>query len=174
MASIAPPAHNRGAHTSDDWITPKWLIEEIGPFDLDPCASDRQPWPCAKRGFTKKQDGLNKLWSGFVFANPPYGRATAEWLAKMASHNNGIALIFARTETKMFFEHVWAKASALLFLRGRLTFHYSNGKAPKAGHNSGGPSVLIGYGDKAADRLWKWRELGAFVDMRVAVRYRRP
>lgn len=62
MSSIAPPAHTRGKHTTDDWITPKWLIERLGPFDLDPCASQLQPWPCAKRQLT--EFGLIHPWGG--------------------------------------------------------------------------------------------------------------
>ena len=161
--SIAPPPHSRNQATSDDWITPKWLIDRLGPFDMDPCASDTQPWPCAARSLTFKQNGLWHDWTGFVWCNPPYGRATASWLKKLAWHNNGIALIFARTETVMFFDHVWPKASALLFLRGRLTFHYPDGGASRAGHNSGGPNVLVGYGAEAMERLQRAKDLGALV-----------
>jgi hypothetical protein len=46
----------------------------------------------------------------------------------MKEHGNGIALTFARTETKMFFECVWNGASALLFLKGRLSFLDVSGK----------------------------------------------
>lgn len=166
MPSIAPPAHTRGKHTSDDWITPKWIIDRFGPFDLDPCASNEQPWPCAAESFTFAQNGLMQRWDGFVWCNPPYGPATTEWLAKMSHHGNGIALVFARTETRMFFEHVWPHASAMLFLRGRLTFCYPGGVESKAGYNSGGPSVLIGYGSEAAARLLRGAEHGAFVHLR--------
>lgn len=165
MASIAPPAHTRGKHSTDDWITPKWLIERLGEFDLDPCESDHQPWPCAKRGL-KNPCGLFDTWgSSFVYMNPPYGKMTATWLERLAAHNHGIALVFARTETRMFFESVWGKASSLLFLRGRLTFCYPDGTGSKAGHNSGGPSVLIGYGEEAKSRLIGVKDLGAFVDL---------
>lgn len=95
--------------------------------------------------------------------NPPYGKMTGDWLKKLATHNHGIALVFARTETKMFFEHVWPCASALLFMRGRLTFCYPDGTGSEAGHNSGGPSVLIGYGQEAAKRLVKAKDLGAIL-----------
>jgi hypothetical protein len=168
MSSIAPPAHNRGAHTTDEWITPKWLIDRLGPFDLDPCASDRQPWPCARFCFTKNENGLQAEWNygpfpAFVYCNPPYGAKTHLWLGKMALHGHGIALVFARTETRMFFRHVWPHASALLFLRGRLVFCRPDGEPSKVGHNSGGPSVLIAYGEMARIRLEKCADLGALV-----------
>lgn len=163
MPSIAPLAHNRGEHTSDSWITPKWLIDCIGPFDLDPCASNPQPWPCAKHQYTVDDDGFSKTWKGFVYCNPPYGRETSRWLGRMSTHDNGIALVFARTETRMFFDYVWPWASALLFLNGRLTFCRPDGSL--AGANSGGPSVLVGYGSQARRRLLSCSKLGSFVDL---------
>jgi hypothetical protein len=166
MSSIAPPSHTRReGQTTDSWITPKWLIDRLGPFDLDPCACIPQPWPCAARQYTIDDNGLLQPWAGLVWCNPPYGRSTAAWLDRLSLHGSGIALVFARTETACFFDAVWPRASALLFLRGRLTFHYPHGAAPKAGHNSGGPSVLIGYGPDAVDRLRANSELGAFVTL---------
>lgn len=164
MPSIAPPAHTRGSHTTDDWITPKELIDRLGPFDLDPCASETQPWPCAQVQYTRKDDGFSREWRGLVWLNPPYGKATGVWLATLANYGHGMALVFARTETQMFFESVWGKASALLFLRGRLTFCRPDGSA--ADHNSGGPSVLIAYGPVCRERLKAASDLGAFVSLR--------
>lgn len=158
---IDPPPHARTIQTTDNWITPQWLIERLGPFDLDPCACDPQPWPCAREQYTTL--GLMRDWFGFVWMNPPYGLAAAHWLERLASHGSGIALVFARTDTKMFFRHVWPKASALIFVKGRITFHYPDGTLPRKGANSGGPSVLIGYGDIAADKLAGVKDLGAFI-----------
>src|SRR5438445_12584462 len=128
MPSIAPSNHTRRAiKTTDSWITPRWIIDRLAPFDLDPCACDPQPWPTAERMVTADEDGLLSLWYGFVWCNPPYGRALGIWLERMALHNNGIALLFARTDTRAFHDHVWPVASSLLFLRGRLNFHHPNG-----------------------------------------------
>lgn len=165
MPSIAPPNHTRRKSSTDDWITPKWLIERLGPFDLDPCASQTQPWPCAEQQYTIRENGLLQPWAGMVYVNPPYGRQTATWLAKLAAHGNGIALVFARTETHMFFEHVWPKARFLLFLKGRLTFCYPDESGSPAEHNSGGPSVLIAYGKKAEARLSEAWKLGACIEV---------
>ena len=163
MTSIAPPAHTRDAKTTDSWITPKWLIDRLGPFDLDPCACEPQPWPCAASQWTESDNGLLMPWKGFVWCNPPYGKRMTNWLNRMALHNNGISLVFARTETRAFFQDVWPFASSLLFLKGRLTFHRPDGSKPREGHNSGGPSVLIGYGDRANEVLTANEELGALV-----------
>ena len=35
-------ARHNGRHkpkvSTDEWYTPRWIIDELGPFDLDPCA----------------------------------------------------------------------------------------------------------------------------------------
>jgi hypothetical protein len=166
MSSIAPPSHTRrqGA-TTDSWITPQWLLDRLGHFDLDPCACDPQPWRTADRMITERENGLLRPWSGRVWLNPPYGRQLGAWLNRLALHGHGTALTFARTETRAFHENVWPFASALLFLRGRLTFHQPNGERAKMGHNSGGPSVLIAYGRQDRDFLSLVRDLGAFVTL---------
>jgi len=69
----------------------------------------------------------------------------------MVEHGCGTMLTFARTETDLFFETIWAHATAILFIRGRLYFHHVDGK--RAAANSGAPSVLIAYGEEDAMRL---------------------
>lgn len=169
--AAAPPKVGRsiaGVHQpraqTHDWITPKHIIDALGPFDLDPCQCHTQPWPCATRGIVLPEDGLSAEWTGRVWCNPPYNTHAAAWLAKMARHGNGTALIFARTETEMFFRHVWEKATAVLFLEGRLHFHYPDGK--RAPHNSGGPSCLVAYGEYDAERLRYSGLAGQFVRLR--------
>ena len=128
----------------DEWLTPPEIIKSIGEFDLDPCSPINRPWNTARNHYTKKDDGLKKVWSGRVWLNPPYGNQTGIWLKKMAEHNNGIALIFARTETRMFFDYVWNKASSLFFIKGRLRFYNVDGTL--GNNTSGAPSVLVAYG----------------------------
>lgn len=167
MSSIAPPAHTRSSITTDSWITPRWLIDRLAPFDLDPCASKPQPWPCADRQYTEQDNGLLAPWSGFVWMNPPYGKQLGAWLNRLALHGNGIALVFARTDTAAFQDNVWPFADSILFLRGRLTFHRPDGSAPPEGHNSGGPSVLIAFGQIGSERLANCADLGALVRLRI-------
>jgi hypothetical protein len=61
-----------------------------------------------------------------------------------------VVLIFARTETKAFFDYVWDKADAILFLKGRLKFYSIDGKE---GGPAGSPSVLIAYGEAEVETL---------------------
>lgn len=151
---------NRGQ--TNDWLTPPELLEALGPFDLDPCCPPAMPWATAARHFVHgEQNGLAEPWSGRVWLNPPYGPEASAWLWRLAGHGNGIALVFARTETRMFFEAVWPVADALLFLYGRLHFHRLDGQRTKI--NAGGPSVLIAYGKDNARRLRACGLAGAFV-----------
>lgn len=136
--------HESSRMEKDEWLTPPSIIRALGEFDLDPCAPVVRPWEMAKRHFTWKDNGLLQPWEGRVWMNPPYGTETSRWMGRLAEHGNGIACIFARTETATWFDHIWGKATAVMFLRGRLTFHHVSGKAgPSA---AGAPSALIAYG----------------------------
>jgi len=144
-------AHQSAKMRTDEWLTPPNILHALGDFDLDPCSPVDRPWDTAKKHYTIYDDGLRMEWEGRVWLNPPYSSDCHRWMNKMAYHNNGIALIFARTETDMFFQHVWGKATSILFLQGRLYFYTVQGKKARA--NSGAPSVLISYGRHNADIL---------------------
>jgi hypothetical protein len=149
----------RGA--TDEWLTPPEIIAALGSFDLDPCSPINRPWSTAAAHLTIEDDGLSSNWSGRVWMNPPYGPQTGQWLAKLADHGRGSALIFARTETSMFHRYVWERARALLFLEGRLHFYDVLGNRAK--HNAGGPSVIVAYGDGDAGVLAGCGLAGYFV-----------
>jgi hypothetical protein len=93
----------KSKNTKVEWLTPPDLVKKLGEFDLDPCAPVNAPFYHAANYYTIEQDGLSKQWLGRVYCNPPYGRGMDLWLEKLKYHGNGIALIFARTETKCFF-----------------------------------------------------------------------
>lgn len=147
--------HHRGFEgLNDEWLTPPPILAALGPFDLDPCSPVDRPWPTAARHLTVNDDGLSAPWADdeFVWLNPPYGQMTWRWLDRLAAHPaGGVALIFARTETDGFSRSVWNQASAILFLSGRLHFHYVTGA--RSPMNSGAPSCLVAYGDLAVERL---------------------
>ena len=167
----APQRSGMGGHQSaamgkDEWLTPPHVLAALGQFDLDPCSPVRRPWNTAKHHYTAIDDGLSKPWFGRIYCNPPYGAEAARWLERLAAHGDGIALIFARTETAAWFAHVWPKADAVLFLQGRLHFHHVDGT--RAAANSGAPSALIAYGQSNAKCLRECGIAGAFVPLRGA------
>lgn len=149
---------------TDEWLTPPSILERLGAFDLDPCSPTNRPWPTAATHYTTNDDGLSLPWAGRVWLNPPYGPECGKWLEKLAAHGDGIALIFARTDTDAFHRHVFGAANALLFLRGRLHFHRVDGSRAKA--NAGGPSVLVAYGERNVISLVRCQLDGQIVLLR--------
>jgi hypothetical protein len=139
-------------------------LKALGDFDLDPCASLNRPWDTAKHHYTEEDDGLIQPWFGRVWCNPPYGREMNAFLERMVTHDRGgVVLIFARTETKAFFDYVWDRADAILFLKGRLKFHKPDGFE---GNTAGSPSVLIAYGQEEAERLETCGLPGKFIRLK--------
>lgn len=158
----AHPYKSRPVAGTHVWLTPPEIIHALGRFDLDPCAAPSpRPWPTAGRHIALPEDGLTAEWSGRVWLNPPFGSYTGQWLGRMALHGNGIALVFARTETSMFRNWVWPHADALLFLAKRPHFYRPDGT--RASGNSGGPICLIAYGEQNANALRASGIAGAIV-----------
>ncbi len=148
-----------GTGETQEWLTPRWIFEALDmEFDLDPCspASGPVPWIPATRHYTRADDGLSKRWEGRVWLNPPYGRnLTGAFLRKLASHRDGVALVFARTETK------WAQAAmraadAVVFIDHRIGFVRDEPtgearKRPNGGPGAGAGSMLLVYGSRNVD-----------------------
>lgn len=141
-----PKNFNTNTENNDVWLTPKYIIESLGEFDLDPCylPPEIRPWETAKNTYYLPTDGLSKEWEGRVWCNPPYGKETFKWIEKLSKHGDGIALIFARTETIGFHEQIWGKADAVFFFKGRLRFYTDKGQQ---GGTANAPSCLVIFGD---------------------------
>lgn len=152
-------SHQATIGKSQDWITPQWILKALGTFDLDPCAALIRPWSCAKHNLTT--GGLDAKWAGRVWLNPPFDRrVVGKWVARLAEHGCGTALLHARTEADWFLP-VWRSASAILFLEARIHFHYPDGR--RAAANSGAPAVLAAFGIEDALHLRESKIAGAFV-----------
>ena len=126
-----------------EWATPRAFFaevsKELGPFDLDPCATKANA-KCA-RFFDKRKDGLKQRWTGRVWMNPPYGREIGAWMRKAFEAAQGgvivVCLVPARTDTAWW--HDYAAKGSIRFIRGRLKFNDGKQSAPF-------PSALIGFG----------------------------
>jgi hypothetical protein len=148
-------SHQTAIGRSQTHCTPLWIIERLGPFDLDPAAADPRPWDCACDNYTEAEDGLSRPWHGRVWLNPPFDRyAVASWISRLAAHGHGTALLHARTEAG-WFEPIWESASGILFLADRLHFHRPDGTRQPA--NSGAPAILVAFG---AEDLFRLRSSG--------------
>jgi hypothetical protein len=115
--------------TTDTWLTPRWVLKNLGKFDLDPCAAPApRPWPTARRSYdiTRGQDGLALSWNGRVYLNPPYSDADP-WVQKMAAHKSGIACLAVKAEVRRWADFIWPSATAILLLIPRVKFCMPDG-----------------------------------------------
>lgn len=145
--------HNDG---TVHWLTPPHILAALGDFDLDPCAApEPRPWSTAKIMWSPPKDGLEPGWFGRVWLNPPYGNTAifTQFMAKMAQHQSGIALVFARTDAKWFYEITYPACKAILFLAPRLSFFQPNGIVYP--NKAGAPSMLVAYSNEDAEVLKK-------------------
>lgn len=138
---------------NQEWLTPRWIVEALGIFQLDPCAVHCGPWLLAENNYDIFADGLSLDWNGWrTFMNPPFDRyVVTEWYRKMAENNNGIALQIGKTETKWFKDYVKPIATSMLFMDKRFHFLYRDGSPAEA--NCGGSPVLVAYGEDNSDAI---------------------
>lgn len=158
--------HHSARANSSVWLTPPGIITALGRFDLDPCAApDPRPWDTARRHIAPPEDGLAAAWNGRVWLNAPYVDLPV-WLSKLAEHGEGTALVFARTETRWFVESVWSRATAVLFLHGRLRFRLPDGAQARG--NAGAPSCLVAYGVDDALALARSALAGTWLPLKAS------
>lgn len=82
-----------------------------------------------------------------VFCNPPYGNQTGAWLKELATHGDGIALLFARTDVVWFQEH-GVRADVICFVSSRVRFF--RGDKVTRGGTPGSGSMLLAFGCESA------------------------
>lgn len=135
-----------------DWYTPPEVFEKIGlNYDLDVAyPQDKElSWIPAENRLTVAQDGLQSVWTGRVWMNPPYDRKIHLWLDKLANHGNGIALLWARTDVAWFHSYA-SRADLVMFSKNRISFINQNMQRmerPAIG------SVFLAYGQENAQAL---------------------
>ena len=154
-----------------------------------PDAPVHRPWDTALHHYNVHDDGLKQKWHGNIWLNSPYGDQTRVWLRNLIqTTGSGIALTFARTETGMFFDYVWDRADAVLFVKGRIRFYEFACATCKAGASqhkkdfpcktyiaspnvvrggsAGAPSILIAYGTQMARELKHCGIPGKFISLK--------
>jgi hypothetical protein len=77
MTTMTQPMQVLTSQGTDEWYTPPRYIDlarrVLGGIDLDPAsAAIPQAWIQARTFYTKEDNGLNMLWFGRVFLNPPF------------------------------------------------------------------------------------------------------
>ena len=133
-----------------DWETPRDLFDALDAefeFTLDVCATAKTAK--VARYFSEADDGLAQDWNGErCWMNPPYGRAVYRWVEKAAQIMGGVvvALLYARTDTRWWHDHVWdaglhqpRAGVEVRFLCGRVRF----GMDGNFNHPAPAPSVVV-------------------------------
>ena len=130
---IAPALYSS---RTDDWATPAALFASIaakfGPFDLDVCATASNA-KCPTF-YSAEQDGLQQVWAGNCWCNPPYGRQNGAWVRKAWESSLAgatvVCLLPVRTDTAWWQNYVIPYATSVEFLRGRIRFGNGEHSAP--------------------------------------------
>ena len=119
---------------NNEWYTPEKYVEMarevLGHIDLDPASSKiANETVKADRYFTEEENGLNQVWYGKVWMNPPYGTdLIGQFTEKFADEyiagniTEGIVLVNNATETAWFADMIQS-ASAVVFPRGRIRYY---------------------------------------------------
>lgn len=120
--------HNK-AHSleaKDEHYTPKFIFEQLNiEFDID-VASPRGgvDYIPAKRYFDEEINGLEQIWEGRIWMNPPYSKPTP-WVDKFIAHGNGIALLVV--SRSKWFRDLWAVSDAIALTPFNMKFERPDG-----------------------------------------------
>jgi hypothetical protein len=143
------PVIRRSKDTVDTWQTPNDLLASIEAFGsylgtkgitLDPATVKDNPTRAAKvRTPDCDPDGLNTDWSyaagedALIYVNPPYRTVwytkVCEEAQRLREGQHMIALLPGKPGTG-YFQDLVEHASAIVFIRGRLTFKGAKDPAP--------------------------------------------
>jgi len=115
--------------------TPQAFFDKLNDefdFLVDVCANHENK-KC-KIYFTEEDSGLDKVWYGDIWMNPPYGREIGKWMKK--AHESAqandfttvVCLVPARTDKKWW--HDYAIQHEVRFIKGRLKFGGAKNSAP--------------------------------------------
>lgn len=116
---------------SDEWQTPKEVFNFLDSrfnFSLDAAASDLN-YQC-QHYYTEVDNALTKEWCGKVFLNPPYSKGKQySFLEKAVQEilynpecQSIVALVPARTDTRVWHDLIFKHACEIWFIKGRLKF----------------------------------------------------
>jgi len=117
-----------------EWYTPAPIIEAaravMGGIDLDPASCPlAQDTVQAAHYFTEAENGLDQIWQGRVFVNPPFAHPTVKYFAEKLLASSGVTeaiwLSNACTDTPWW--HALAAQGAVCFPLGRIKFSSPDG-----------------------------------------------
>ena len=151
-------------------LTPKWVLDLLGPITLDPCTEPDNPTDAAAI-YTKRDNGLIQQWvrSGLVFINPPF-REIFPWAEKISEETlsprcRGALLVPFRGEMEWF--HLCLRKARFLHSFSRRV-HYE--KAGRVKSSCPFPSCLFLFGSGwEMSALCKIAKTGTMIALNVHV-----
>jgi hypothetical protein len=158
---------------SNEWYTPPEYIEAarqvMGAIDLDPASNNiAQDWIKAETFYTKNNDGLSKDWRGRVWLNPPWGRLTGDFIAKLMTEyeagniQEAVILVNAHATDTRWFDPLWN--GTLCFTNHRI--NYKSGRLSdilSVSEGSTHGSVFVYFGKSERKFIQAFRQWGAIV-----------
>lgn len=141
---------------NDTLQTPKYIIDALGPFDLDPCAGESTKIGAVNWWDGRGENGLANDWFGFVWCNPPFSQKE-KWAEKIIDHGNGILILPERGSAPWF--GPLAESAGCYFVMGK-KINFIGGPSS---NNLG--SVLFPFGIEAAERIRESGLPGHFVQV---------
>lgn len=164
-----------------DWCTPPVFLDtlyKMGPIHLDPCSNEQSVIKCEERWTITKRyladgtvqdkmsmDTFTSPWprKGLIYANPPYGADSDDFLKKIVEEGSTgaeiVALVPARTDTQRW--HKWAEqAPVILYWKGRISF--VNPKTGKVQAGTKFPSAVLYWGPRQDVFIEAFKDKGSF------------
>lgn len=145
----------------DEWMTPKYIVDLLGPFDYDPATTKEQAEYLGIPNFdTINTDGLSSDWTKYkkIWVNPPFTRKF-EFLLKAAQEleeMDGDAEIcflmpIDSLTTKTFHEIILGTNYELIIPNGRIKFDDGTGRISSPAFGS--VILRLGYMDSCVRHL---------------------
>lgn len=118
---------------NNEWYTPSAFVEMartvMGSIDTDPASSNiAQQCVKAKQHYTETDNGLEQVWAGNVWMNPPYSQPIIAEFAKTLidkwegqEFSQAIVLVNNATDSK-WMQQMLLRADAVCFPEGRIKF----------------------------------------------------
>lgn len=156
--------HEQCVGATDEWYTPPHVFMALGcKFDMDVASPGPAVVPWIPARLWWDTGSLERMWTGFVWMNPPFGarNGLVPWLDKFFRHGHGIALTPDRTSAPWWQQYA-PKAHLILFVAPKLKFIGVDGN-PGASPAQG--TCLMASGGRAFDALCRAADKGLGVLM---------
>lgn len=152
--------------TSNEWYTPRWLLDWLPEVLLDPCWAPGSSVGARHTVDVRDgRDGLQLHWAdlvdpqaqGVVWCNPPYGDC-ANWVRKCRNEARYlrqpvVALVPAYAGDQYWHREVWRQACFVGFVAGRIRFDLAGGVPAKDSASFTSALVIWASQPEAAQRV---------------------